>query len=398
MTRLAGVFSCLLFLLFSFSSSATDSSFSAGNDGRIIEVTTLEDEGPGSFRAAVESGDIRKIVFKVGGEIWLKKDLLIRNPFMTIAGETAPSPGITLMGDRVRLRTHDLIMRHIRIRVGALPTGFSPQNRDALTIDGTEDGSEPAYNILIENCSFSWSIDELIQIWGPGSHNITIRRNIIAEALNNSIHPKGPHSMGLVVGPGVKNVLIEQNLFAHNMFRNPVIAGAEATVLNNLIYNPGHNGVHFYPGRKTSITTASIIGNVMVAGPNTKPKIGAFAHGLNEGSQIYYADNQSVGSTAFISDERMGRLGEKGETPFVQNAPVSKPDTRIIPTKDVEPLVLYIAGSRPNDRDNVDKRIIQEVRTRKGMIRDTPTDPRLAAPEGTVIVGPKQKKEKKARI
>src|SRR5262249_39016217 len=101
-----------------------------GEGGQVITVTTLEDSGPGSLREALSASGPRVIKFAVGGEIWLKDRLGVTNPFVTVDGSSAPSPGITLMGDRVRLRTHDVILRDIRVRVGALLTSSDPQSRD----------------------------------------------------------------------------------------------------------------------------------------------------------------------------------------------------------------------------------------------------------------------------
>lgn len=351
-----------------------------GEPGRIIEVTTLADSGVGSLRAAVESGGRRKIVFKVAGEIWLQGTLAINNPFVTVAGETAPSPGITLMADRVRIRTHDVVLRHLRVRVGALPTGTPPENRDGIAIAGAEDGSDPAYNVLVENCSVSWSIDELVSITGKNSHDIVVRRSILAEALRNSIHPSGPHSMGLMVGEETRNILIQGNLLAHNNVRNPVIhGGSEAMVVNNLIYDPGSAGVHFYPNEGSAPTRAAIVNNYVIGGPSSPKtkRLHAFGLGLNEGSEINYSNNIADAVWAFDTSERVPGTNAN---PFVPNPPTWLNVVDILPSADVPAYVLAEAGARPWDRDAVDMRIISEVRTRTGQIRDAPTDPRLAAP------------------
>src|SRR5689334_13140394 len=90
-----------------------------GRGGAIIRVTNLNTDGPGSFKAAVDAKGPRIVVFEVGGVIDLAgKTLTIREPFLTVAGQTAPSPGITLIRGGIDLATHDAIFQHIRVRVG----------------------------------------------------------------------------------------------------------------------------------------------------------------------------------------------------------------------------------------------------------------------------------------
>jgi hypothetical protein len=283
------------------------------------------------------------------------------------------------MGQKMRIRSHDVIMRHIRFRVGARADGPDPDNRDALSIDGAENGREPSHNVLIENCSFAWALDENVQIWGAGNHSIILRDNIIAEGLMNSIHPKGPHSMGLIVGPGISNILVEGNLFAHNAVRNPLIdAGSSAVVANNLIYGALHNGFHIYAKRQYGPTLVSAVGNVVIAAPGSRRRLTSLSHGHNPGTRIHYSDNLSQGVDAFDPAERSGRNGE-AEGPFVDAPPVAVPGFSPRPSSEVEAHVLARAGARPRDRDAVDARIVNQVRTRTGGIVDEPSDPRLRA-------------------
>lgn len=90
-----------------------------GRGGRIIRVTTLAADGPGSLKAALEAKGPRIVVFEVGGVIDMaRQTITIREPYLTIAGQTAPSPGITLIRSGIDIATHDVIMRHIRVRTG----------------------------------------------------------------------------------------------------------------------------------------------------------------------------------------------------------------------------------------------------------------------------------------
>jgi hypothetical protein len=61
-----------------------------GRGGKVLVVTNLNDEGPGSLRWACETGGARIVVFNVAGVIYLKSPIHIRAPYITIAGQTAP--------------------------------------------------------------------------------------------------------------------------------------------------------------------------------------------------------------------------------------------------------------------------------------------------------------------
>lgn len=342
----------------------------------IVEVTSLADSGPGSLRAALAQKGKRKIDFAVAGQIWLKSPLQIKKPFVIIDGETAPSPGISIMGDKLRVAAHDVVVRHLRIRVGELE-GSKPNNRDGISIDSSRNGKRVAYNVIIENCSISWAIDEGLAIWGKGSHNITVRNNIIAETLRRSRHPKGAHSMGLIVGPGSEDILLEGNLFAHNQFRNPAISWNTSTmVVNNLIYNPGNVGLHFYARKGEGPTLVSAVGNVLIAGPDTRSELRSFKKGINPGSKVYFKDNVARGTVAFNTGERLGRASS-APAPFVSKPPIWNAKLKPLASSVVLDAVLRQAGARPFDRDRIDARIVAEVRSGSGSIRDQPTDERL---------------------
>jgi hypothetical protein len=352
-----------------------------GGSGPVVEVTSLADDGAGSLRAAIGAKGPRTIVFKVAGDILLKKPLVVRNPEVTVAGETAPSPGITIMGDKIRLRTHDVILRHLRVHVGEVGSS-DPSNRDGISIEGHDGDKEPVGRILVENCSVLWAIDENLSMWGANVHDVAIRRSIVAEALLDSIHPKGEHAMGLMVGPGAKNVLLQQNLIAHNAWRNPVVhGGASAVVMNNLIYNPRYAALHFYPRKDMGPTLVSAIGNVAVAGPDTRAFLPAFAKGINPDSRIFYQSNGSRRTKAFDPSERLPEEAG-GASLVVAEPPITIPEAQAIPVQAVEDTVLKDAGARPWDRDAADRRLVEEVRGRTGTLRNRPDDPRLVAPRG----------------
>ncbi|MFQ6024714.1 MAG: hypothetical protein ACE5NW_18530, partial [Acidiferrobacterales bacterium] len=130
----------------------------AGRGGKVYKVTNLRATGRGSLKACIDRSGPRVCVFEVSGTITLTRNLWIANPFITIAGQTAPSPGITIRGAALGIETHDVLVQHLRIRVGDDPNGPDPENRDAIRV-------EDKWGIVIDHCSLSWAIDETISAW-----------------------------------------------------------------------------------------------------------------------------------------------------------------------------------------------------------------------------------------
>lgn len=181
-----------------------------GRGGRIVHVTNLNDSGTGSFREAVKSGK-RIIVFDVAGVIALKSDLKIADN-ITILGQTAPSPGITLRYYTVQPGNNNII-RFIRIRRG--------QEKDI------NDGADATWQrnktgIIFDHCSFSWSIDEVASFYD--NNNFTMQWCTVAESLTNPGHSKGAHGYGGIWGG--KLASFHHNFVAHLMNRGPRFNGA----------------------------------------------------------------------------------------------------------------------------------------------------------------------------
>ena len=155
-----------------------------GRGGTVYEVTNLNDSGPGSLRDAI-SQPHRTIVFRVSGTIDLQSQLVIREPFITIAGQTAPGDGICLRNYSCELQSHDLVVRYLRSRLG----DEARQEDDSISIlHGCRD-------VIVDHCSATWSVDECLSTSG-NDDRITVQWCLIAEPLNHSVHKKGNHGYG----------------------------------------------------------------------------------------------------------------------------------------------------------------------------------------------------------
>ena len=343
----------------------------AGRGGQIIKVTNLNASGPGSLRAALETSGPRIIVFEVGGIIDLNKQkLVITEPFVTIAGQTAPSPGITIVRGGMEIRTHDVLMKHIRIRMGdagAAPgSGYEP---DVSTY------GPDAYNIVIDHCSFAWGVDENLSASGPRfdgpngtSRRLTFSNNIIAEGLYDSVHSKGIHSMGTLIHDYVTDAAIIGNLYAHNWERNPWFKGfATGVIVNNVIYNPGKWAMRlgYVPGEWSGQAIqpqgpkVSVVGNYMRHGVNTQPGLGMIGTNANNGS-AYLEDNIALDRNDQPVPIHFGGIE------ILSSKPSWPAELTVLPSDEVVDHVVQHAGARPKDRDSVDRRIVSDFLNRTG--------------------------------
>ena len=328
----------------------------AGRGGSILRVTNLNDSGAGSLRAAVDASGPRIIVFEVSGTIKLATDLNIKNPFITLAGQTAPSPGINLRGAGMRITTHDVLVQHIRIRTGDAPEGPSPSNRDTLQVLGPN-----AYNVVVDHVSGCWSVDEVMSTW-YALNNVTFSNNLLSEALYNSIHTEGAHSMGILLGDHAQNITLVGNLLAHCRERNPRLKGdVSAEIVNNVFYNSGATSNFGSIGSDAGPNIVSAVGNKFIPGPNTSPTAAGFKveGSAPTGSKVYFNDNVAPGG---------GYIKTSKE---VSTPPIWHDSLVVRSSSEVESRVLSKAGARPADRDAVDARVVTEVRNRGGSIIDS---------------------------
>ncbi|MEO7384251.1 MAG: pectate lyase [Novosphingobium sp.] len=356
-----------------------------GAGGRIIRVTTLAKDGPGSLKEAIDANGPRIIVFEVAGNIDLGRDVLtIKEPFVTIAGQTAPSPGITIIRGGIDVKGHDVVLSNIRVMTGADGQAhFSGWEADAFS-------TVAAYNVVVEHCTFMWALDENMSASGPRfqgknlaewrantSHDVVFRENLAAEGLAFASHPKGEHSKGSLIHDNTTAITFYRNVFAHNVERAPLVkGGAQVLMINNLIYNPGHRAVHYnlmnleWTGRAYVTGQITAVGNVLRGGNNTDPNLPFLTIG-GDGDLAYYgSDNRAV--------DRFGKalpqLGRYGETAArilpskVPLAPISA--FTVLPSGQVETSVLQTAGARPWDRAPDDIRVLFFVAEGRGDIID----------------------------
>jgi pectate lyase len=349
----------------------------AGRGGTVYRVTNLAASGTGSLRACIDAVGPRTCIFNVSGTIRLTSDLIVRNDFITIAGQTAPSPGIMLRGAGVSIRASDVLMQHIRVRTGDDPTGPDPANRDALKIQGTS--LKPVRNVVIDHCSFSWAIDEIVSVWGPHD-NITFTNNIFAEPLNESFHPTDDgtgvekHGFGVLLGTSSgSSITMANNLFTHIVERNPLSRAAELVFVNNVVYNREQLDLDVQSDIAAA-TRNTVLNNLFIRGPSygrdSSPIYIRTSGTLTLGplSRVYQTGNYSVDYARELVT-LTGGATIPGLLDLV-HYPVWNSGLTVRNTANnvVHDYVLNSSGARPSDRDAVDKRLVSQVRNRNGQI------------------------------
>jgi hypothetical protein len=356
-----------------------------GRGGRIIKVTTLDRKGEGSLQAALAAKGPRIVVFEVGGIIdWRKDQITISEGRLTLAGETAPSPGITIIRGSLTVSAPDVIVRHLRVRLGDGGDLKTPNwAADSMAAVGPN-----AKRILFDHVSTSWSIDENLSVSGPRVKNgtasfVTLRNCIIAEALNKTTHPKGPHSKGTLIHDFVHDVALVGNFYTHEFNRNPYCKpNSKAYMANNLIYDPGSAAMHFayVPNEYTVIPDPMLppeltaIGNVVRLGASTEARLTAMFIGVGK---LYQADNRLYERDGTLSwngtEGNRARLANN-EVTLVARPMLAPKDFTPLPSAETEAFVLKNAGARPRDRDAIDRRLVQDYRDRKGRVIDSQDD------------------------
>lgn len=343
----------------------------AGRGGTVHRVTNLNYTGAGSLKACVDASGPRVCVFEVSGTIRLSDDLTLRNPYITIAGQTAPSPGITLRGAGVLVKTSNVLIQHIRVRPGDDAAGEPPINRDALKIEAPS--TAPIANIVIDHCTFTWSLDEIASAWQYWN-NISLLNNIFAEPLHQSIHPEGNHGFGILLGPVNGNATIAGNLLASMQSRMPMTAATRAVIVNNVMYNWGNTAVDLQS--RGDVTQNTVIGNVFLPGPDSgssNPPIGlrADASTLRPGAKVFLADNAAPSPASDQWSLAGSIYGSLRLADFRSSTPLNWPaGMTTLPTSEnvVREHVLRYSGARPADRDSADRRIVAQVRNGTGRI------------------------------
>jgi hypothetical protein len=352
-----------------------------GRGGTVYRVTTLSDSGPGSLRDALTRTGARIVVFEISGTIALASPIYITNPFLTVAGQTAPSPGITVRNHSIFVDTNDVVLQHLRLRMGdaTCVNNCASGGADALYVRNN------AYNVVLDHLSLSWGTHGGLSVnaWsGQQPYEIAMLDCIVSENLAKPLNPYGVGTLFMPSGRGTAT--FARNLHAHNGNRMPWVSpGWKFAGYNNVAYNAGSvfrdtgtfaffqvmGGYNFLMPYDVAWTS-----NVSLAGPDTHPdgkpvKVDMRASEVSLGNRLYIADNSGPSQT--LADQWKGvtfmdAASEARTKASVAPAWHTNFHFSILPNPEVLPYVLANAGARPLDRDSVDERVVKDVKNGTG--------------------------------
>ncbi|MCC5958852.1 MAG: hypothetical protein JJU08_05900 [Rhodobacteraceae bacterium] len=260
----------------------------------------------------------------------------------------------------------------MRLRSGDDREGPDPDNRNSLRISS---GQRSLDNVVIANNSISWGIDQLTNVYAD---NVTFYRNIFSEALHDSLHSNGPHSMGpLIQRDGSKRTRVAMigNLIAHNNGRNPMTRVDDFIFVNNVVYNWGARGTEMQGGEGVP-TRNSLVGNYYKAGTNSlhdraiELRSRGSSRDMTPGSKVYLEDNITP---SFDGNDPWSAVeyGDLDSTFRASSPPTWLPDLAPVSAEEALEWALDGAGARAADRDSVDSRLIDETRGGSGRIPDS---------------------------
>ena len=344
-----------------------------GRGGQMLFVTNLEDGGPGSLRAAVETRGPRTILFRVSGTIKLAKPLVIREGRVTIAGQSAPGDGITLRDYRLEVAADDVVVRYIRSRLG----DESRTESDAVWVS-------KGRRIILDHLSASWSVDETLSASArysdpsEGFYDLTVQWSIISESLTHSLHAKGEHGYGsLIRGGRGSRISFHHNLWANHSARMPRPGNYDGPEIDpvgplfdfrsNVFYNWGGTRSG-YNADKATLARYNFVDNAYVAGPQSKKAI-AFDES-NMLAKAWFAGNSMNGTIPADPWSLVTGVSPEG---YRLAAPVDVAPVAADSATSAYERVLASAGAS-KVRDAVDVRVIAGVRTRTGAQIDSQRD------------------------
>jgi pectate lyase len=342
-----------------------------GRGGQVIFVTNTDETGEGSLRACIDAAGPRTCVFRLSGTITLEKtSLVVRNPYLTIAGETAPGQGIAIRNGPLLTRpsleivTHDVIVRHMRLRPGPDEGGACCSG--ALGLSGRD-----ARDIIVDHVSASWGSEGTID--SKNASYVTFQWGFVTEPLLDGGLEKQNRARNMLLTRG-DNISVHHNLFAFGRSRSPQFqmsaSRAVADVVNNVLYAQTSDfGISF--SDRWAPVRANVVGNYKVEGKKELDDhlVHLFPVG-GKGFSIFLDGNvdEPYHPDGTAPEDQ---ATEEGMRNFAASTPFGVPSVRTSSASQAYDDVLGSAGATRPARDAVDLQMVDAVRTSSGRVLKT---------------------------
>jgi len=338
----------------------------------IYFVTSVANSGAGTLREALEAAGPRVILFETSGTITLSSEIVVTSPYVWVAGQTAPSPGIQLAGYGIQIKTNDVLLEQFRIRPGASPTA----DKDALMANTTA-----AYNLYFKHLTLQWAVDGTLDFAeAVVDTNATVDSCLLTEHLHTDGHTEGAHSWMMLIAGGRTKITMRRNMLSHAFFRMPKLSGGNSLEeINNVLYDFGSR----YAMRMANenVQTATLVthrgnvykqgGSVAMLSTATPIQCIRVTDNCVSGTQLYDNDSSYSGDDidALIKNEAGANFTSVGSAPVVSPTAVT-----VLASGDVMTHVTTYAGARSADRDSHESRVMTQATAGTGTMIDDEDD------------------------
>ncbi len=319
-----------------------------GLGGTTIWVGNVEE-----LTTALLLNEPRIIRFTNPGNYELVDPIEINNGDLTIDGSDAM---ICIKIAALQLYASNVIFQNLRLRPG-------PGYRTALDALYIKD----SWNVVVDQCSLSWSVDELFQVVNGG--NITLQWCILSEALGNAGHPQGGHSKGPWSMGDVRGLTMHHNLVAHTFDRIPTFTGGQIDLRNHIIYNPGNSRMNFVANY--SDLEMNVVKTQYIPGYDSIQKASVSIYEEDNLPSIYLEGNRCPARPTDDLPEEDCIYRNENQLQYLVDTPFAFPEVVTHSIENAYELILNNAGAQP--RDLIDARIVQNVRDGTGWIIDDPS-------------------------
>ena len=371
----------------------------------IIKVTNLNDSGTGSLRACMIASGPRTCVFEVAGYINLLTKIVVKNPNLSVFGQTAPAPGVQVRDGTIVIQADDVLIQHIASRPGDrnLPTdggaGVKASERDGMGVWGVS-SSDPVERVVFDHVSITWGMDESFSTYtGVNStpdgttpiKDVTISNSLVAEGLNNSNHgdTEGKHSMFSLLGSNCKNFTYYRNLVANSNGRHiRMKSNSDVEFVNNYVYNFANTSANGYNQWNMDYSSSgagnriNFMNNFYKRGAttaDTTSPVFFFSSLTPLASRVYVSHNIGTNTrpTDSGSEWLIANANGKGLPTSMQATspafPLSNAASNLLAPDALLSSLVTDIGARPWNRYPHDARIINEVVNNSGSHKDCTT-------------------------